>query len=81
MGDHPDHPSSRNFLTVHGMRDEYGIPISTQRLWRKEGRFVPWYRAGGNRIAYRRVLVEKWIEEQEREHPARPPTEGPCPES
>jgi hypothetical protein len=56
--------SPRRILTVDEVRDEYGIPISTQRLWRAEGRFVPWYRAG-TRIVYRRELIERWVEEQE----------------
>jgi DNA-binding transcriptional MerR regulator len=61
--------SPRRVLTVAEVRDEYGIPISTQRLWRAEGRFVPWYRAG-TRIVYRRELVERWIEEQEQKEQA-----------
>ena len=56
--------SPRRILTVEEVQDEYGIPISTQRLWRNEGRFVPWYRAG-TRIVYRRELIERWVEEQE----------------
>jgi hypothetical protein len=56
--------SPRRVLTVDEVRDEYGIPVSTQRLWRAEGRFVPWYRAG-TRIVYRRELIERWVEEQE----------------
>jgi len=61
--------SQRRILTVYEVRDEYGIPISTQRLWRAEGRFVPWYRAG-TRIVYRRELIERWVEEQERKEQA-----------
>ena len=59
----------RRILTVSEVRDEYGIPISTQRLWRAEGRFVPWYRAG-TRIVYRRELVEQWVADQEQKQPA-----------
>jgi Helix-turn-helix domain len=62
--------SSSRILTVNEVRDEYGIPISTQRLWRAEGRFVPWYRAGA-RIVYRRELIEQWVEEQEQKEQAR----------
>jgi hypothetical protein len=62
--------SSRRIVTVNEVRDEYGIPISTQRLWRSEGRFVPWYRAG-TRIVYRRKLVEQWVEEQEQKEQAK----------
>jgi DNA-binding transcriptional MerR regulator len=61
--------SSRRILTVNEVCDEFGIPISTQRLWRAEGRFVPWYRAG-TRIVYRRELVERWIEDQEQKEQA-----------
>ena len=38
----------RRILTVYEVRDEYGIPISTQRQWRAEGRFVPCFRAGSH---------------------------------
>lgn len=51
-------------MTVAQVRDEVGIATSTQRLWRSQGRFVPWYLAG-KRIVYRRALVERWIAEQE----------------
>ena len=54
----------RHVLTAYEERDQYGIPISTQRQWRAEGRFVPFFRAGA-RIVYRRELIERWIEEQE----------------
>jgi hypothetical protein len=54
----------RHVLTAYEVRDQYGIPISTQRQWRAEGRFVPFFRAGA-RIVYRRELIERWIEDQE----------------
>ena len=60
----------RRILTVYEVRDEYGIPISTQRQWRAEGRFVPFFRAGKSRIAYRRELIDRWVEEQEQKEQA-----------
>ncbi len=56
-------------VTVYEVRDQYRIPISTQRQWRAEGRFVPFFRAG-NRIAYHRERIERWIEEQEEKEQA-----------
>lgn len=56
--------SASRVITVRGVLDEYGIGISTQRRWRAEGQFVPWFRAG-NRVVYRRELIEEWVEEQE----------------
>jgi hypothetical protein len=57
--------SPRGVMTVNDVHDELGIAISTQRLWRAEGRFVPWFYAG-RRLVYRRELVERWVAEQER---------------
>ena len=59
----------RRILTAYEVRDQYGIPISTQRQWRAEGRFVPFFRAGA-RIVYRRELIERWIAEQEEKQQA-----------
>ena len=57
--------SSRRILTVDEVRDKYGIPISTQRLWRTEGRF-----ARGTAQVHESCtvasLIERWVEEQER---------------
>jgi hypothetical protein len=64
-----DQPTSR-FLTEHDVLHEFGIAVSTQRLWRHEGRFVPSYPTG-DRISYRRELVEQWVREQEQGHVVR----------
>ncbi len=56
--------SPRRVMTVDDVHDELGIAISTQRLWRAEGRFVPWFYAG-KRLVYRRELVERWVAQQE----------------
>ncbi len=65
--------SPRRVMTVDDVHQELCIAVSTQRLWRSEGRFVPWFYAG-KRIVYRRELVERWVTEQERKaSPTAPP--------
>jgi hypothetical protein len=59
----PDKHKSQS-VSVRGLKEEYGYSESLQRKKRNEGNFIPFYRAG-NRIRYRRVLVEKFITEQE----------------
>lgn len=72
--------SARRIMTVDEVHDEVGIAISTQRLWRAEGRFVPWYRVG-KRIVYRRELVERWVAQQERKGwPTAPPSANTDPQ-
>ena len=51
-------------LGVRGLKDEYGFSEGLQRKKRNEGNFIPFYLVG-NRVRYRRVLVEKFIAEQE----------------
>jgi hypothetical protein len=69
--------SASRVITARGVRDEYLVGISTQRRMRAEGRFVPWYLAG-NRVVYRRELVERWVEEQESKTTAASSTAPPA---
>lgn len=44
------------------MAHEYGIPVSSQKDLREQGRFVPVIRVGA-RLYYRRELLERWLDE------------------
>jgi hypothetical protein len=59
----PDEHKSES-LSVRGLKKDYGYSESFQRKKRNEGNFIPFYLVG-NRVRYRRVLVEKFIAEQE----------------
>lgn len=54
------------FITPRDLDECFGIPESTQRLFRARGDFVPHYRVG-RRVMYRRAEVAQWVEDRRQE--------------
>jgi hypothetical protein len=52
------HP--KEILTVRDLAVDYAISESSQRLFRRQGRFIPAFSVG-RRLMYRRVDLEAWL--------------------
>ena len=52
--------NNRELLTVRDLAVDYAIPESSQRVFRREKRFIPAYRVG-RRLVYRRLDLEAWL--------------------
>ncbi|NDV08116.1 helix-turn-helix domain-containing protein [Rhodococcus sp. IEGM 248] len=55
--------NNQELLTVRDLADHFAIPESSQRLFRQQGRFIPYYMVG-RRIMYRRDDLEAWLSQQ-----------------
>jgi len=61
----PTPPPLRPFVYIDELSAELGIPLPTLRHWRQKGTGPESFRVG-RRVAYRRDVVRRWLERQER---------------
>lgn len=53
--------TNSEYLTPNGFAAEFGIPESTQAVWRSTGRYGLPYIKLGRLVRYRRSEIEAWL--------------------